>query len=202
MQNCYWHNLPHHIEPTDITYPDIGASYATKTGLGKPILWEHALRHNHEFVVIHAQHVGAQPCWVWQIFFKAYARSWPKSDFWHNLPRLPLHVCCCICCIIDAVCYVRCLLLQCVYYYCSMSLLNHQPFLSLVLTCLRGKEEQRTEFVGQLEPQFAIFIEKAKEVCCTTHHRPVRYCNIRCTTHHGPVRYCNIRCTTHHRICP
>lgn len=37
--------------------------------------------------------------------------------------------------------------------FCSMSLLSQQPFLSLVLTCLKGQDEQREGLLTSLYSQ-------------------------------------------------
>lgn len=38
-------------------------------------------------------------------------------------------------------------------FLCSMSLLSQQPFLSLVLTCLKGQDEQREGLLTSLQNQ-------------------------------------------------
>lgn len=51
---------------------------------------------------------------------------------------------------------------------CSMSLLSQQPFLSLVLTCLKGQDEQRegllTSLYSQVQQVSTLVIPKFKEV--------------------------------------
>ena len=39
--------------------------------------------------------------------------------------------------------------------YKSTSLLSHQPFLQLILTCLKGQDEQREGLLQSLHTQFA-----------------------------------------------
>jgi len=41
-----------------------------------------------------------------------------------------------------------------------MSLLNHQPFLSLVLTCLKGHDEQREGILTSLQSQLVVFVDR------------------------------------------
>lgn len=48
---------------------------------------------------------------------------------------------------------------------CSTSLLGNQPFLSVVLTCLRGQDEQREGLLKSLHDQLEKFVTSAKEVC-------------------------------------
>lgn len=48
----------------------------------------------------------------------------------------------------------------------SSSLLSHQPFLSLVLTCLKGQDEQREDLLASLHSQLAQFLQATKEVQC------------------------------------
>ncbi|XP_064639525.1 mediator of RNA polymerase II transcription subunit 12-like protein isoform X2 [Lineus longissimus] len=45
----------------------------------------------------------------------------------------------------------------------STSLLGHQPFLSLVLNCLKGQDEQRENLLNSLHNQLEQFIQNAKE---------------------------------------
>jgi hypothetical protein len=47
----------------------------------------------------------------------------------------------------------------------STLLLGNQPFLSLVLTCLRGQDEQRQDLLKSLHDQLDKFVTNAKEVC-------------------------------------
>jgi mediator of RNA polymerase II transcription subunit 12 len=46
----------------------------------------------------------------------------------------------------------------------STLLLGNQPFLSLVLTCLRGQDEQRQDLLKSLHDQLDKFVTNAKEV--------------------------------------
>ncbi|XP_041350095.1 mediator of RNA polymerase II transcription subunit 12-like protein isoform X2 [Gigantopelta aegis] len=46
----------------------------------------------------------------------------------------------------------------------SKSLLGHQPFLSLVLTCLKGQDEQREGLLNSLHSQLEKFINNTKEL--------------------------------------
>ena len=50
-------------------------------------------------------------------------------------------------------------------FHCSTSLLGNQPFLSVVLTCLRGQDEQREGLLKSLHDQLEKFVTNAKEVC-------------------------------------
>nr|XP_006824481.1 PREDICTED: mediator of RNA polymerase II transcription subunit 12-like protein-like [Saccoglossus kowalevskii] len=45
----------------------------------------------------------------------------------------------------------------------SMSLLSHQPFLSLVLTCLKGQDEQREGLLTSLQTQLTQFLQSPKD---------------------------------------
>ena len=45
----------------------------------------------------------------------------------------------------------------------SISLLGHQPFLSLVLTCLKGQDEQREGLLKSLHEQLEKFVNNTKE---------------------------------------
>lgn len=49
------------------------------------------------------------------------------------------------------------------YYYNSTALLSLQPFLALVLTCLRGQDEQREGLLNSLNSQIEKFVNNAKE---------------------------------------
>ena len=51
------------------------------------------------------------------------------------------------------------------WFCCSTSLLGNQPFLSVVLTCLRGQDEQREGLLKSLHDQLEKFVTNAKEVC-------------------------------------
>ena len=44
-----------------------------------------------------------------------------------------------------------------------MSLLNHQPFLSLVLTCLKGNDGHREGILSSLQSQLEKFIQAAQD---------------------------------------
>lgn len=46
---------------------------------------------------------------------------------------------------------------------CSKSLLSHQPFLCLILTCLKGQDEQREVLLNSLLSQMERFINNCKE---------------------------------------
>ena len=46
---------------------------------------------------------------------------------------------------------------------CSTALLSLQPFLSLLLTCLRGQDEQREGLLSSLHGQIEKFVNNAKE---------------------------------------
>ena len=46
----------------------------------------------------------------------------------------------------------------------SQSLLGHQSFLSLVLSCLRGQDEQREFLLRALMTQMEVFISNAKDM--------------------------------------
>nr|CAD7411497.1 unnamed protein product [Timema cristinae] len=46
----------------------------------------------------------------------------------------------------------------------SSSLLNHQPFLSLVLTCLKGQDDQREGLLTSLHSQLSQFLQLNKDV--------------------------------------
>ena len=48
--------------------------------------------------------------------------------------------------------------------YFSKSLLSHQPFLSLILTCLKGQDEQREGLLNSLLTQLEKFISSFKEM--------------------------------------
>ena len=50
------------------------------------------------------------------------------------------------------------------YLFFSKSLLGHQPFLSLILTCLKGQDEQRECLLSSLHSQLEKFINNVKEV--------------------------------------
>lgn len=50
----------------------------------------------------------------------------------------------------------------------SMSLLNHQPFLALVLTCLKGNDNQREGMLSSLQSQLDKFVSCAMEDCLPT----------------------------------
>jgi len=54
---------------------------------------------------------------------------------------------------------------------CSTSLLGNQPFLSVVLTCLHGQDEQREGLLKSLHDQLEKFVTSAKEVCCSVLYR-------------------------------
>ena len=56
--------------------------------------------------------------------------------------------------------------LFCVYF--SKSLLSHQPFLSLILTCLKGQDEQREGLLNSLLTQLEKFISSFKEMLVST----------------------------------
>jgi len=47
----------------------------------------------------------------------------------------------------------------------SSSLLSHQPFLSLVLTCLKGQDDQREGLLTSLHSQLNQFLMLSKDVC-------------------------------------
>lgn len=47
--------------------------------------------------------------------------------------------------------------------YCSIALLGHQPFLSLVLTCMKGQEDQRDALLRSLHDQLEKFVNNSKE---------------------------------------
>ena len=47
---------------------------------------------------------------------------------------------------------------------CSKSLLSHQPFLSLILTCLKGQDEQREFLLNSLLTQLEKFINSFREM--------------------------------------
>lgn len=49
-----------------------------------------------------------------------------------------------------------------------MSLLNHQPFLALVLTCLKGNDNQREGMLSSLQSQLDKFVSCAMEDCLPT----------------------------------
>ena len=51
----------------------------------------------------------------------------------------------------------------CVVVFGSISLLGHQPFLSLVLTCLKGQDEQREGLLKSLHEQLEKFVNNTKE---------------------------------------
>ena len=52
--------------------------------------------------------------------------------------------------------------------YFSKSLLSHQPFLSLILTCLKGQDEQREGLLNSLLTQLEKFISSFKEMLVST----------------------------------
>ena len=52
---------------------------------------------------------------------------------------------------------------MCVVVFGSISLLGHQPFLSLVLTCLKGQDEQREGLLKSLHEQLEKFVNNTKE---------------------------------------
>lgn len=54
-----------------------------------------------------------------------------------------------------------------IWFHCSTSLLGNQPFLSVVLTCLRGQDEQREGLLKSLHDQLEKFVTSAKEVRIT-----------------------------------
>lgn len=49
------------------------------------------------------------------------------------------------------------------FFPCSKSLLSHQPFLCLILTCLKGQDEQREVLLNSLLNQMERFINNCKE---------------------------------------
>ena len=49
-------------------------------------------------------------------------------------------------------------------FICSKSLLSHQPFLSLILTCLKGQDEQREFLLNSLLTQLEKFINSFREM--------------------------------------
>ena len=49
----------------------------------------------------------------------------------------------------------------------STSLLSHQPFLSLVLTCLKGQDDQREGLLTSLHNQLTQYIQLSKDVSWT-----------------------------------
>ena len=51
----------------------------------------------------------------------------------------------------------------------SQSLLGHQPFLSLVQTCLKGQDEQREGLLNSLMSQLEKFINNTKEILVSLH---------------------------------
>lgn len=55
-------------------------------------------------------------------------------------------------------------LIELLLFVCSKSLLGHQPFLSLILTCLKGQDEQRECLLSSLHSQLEKFINNVKEV--------------------------------------
>ena len=58
---------------------------------------------------------------------------------------------------------LTCLKGVCVVVFGSISLLGHQPFLSLVLTCLKGQDEQREGLLKSLHEQLEKFVNNTKE---------------------------------------
>ena len=58
----------------------------------------------------------------------------------------------------------RTLLTPCCCVCYSQSLLGHQPFLSLVQTCLKGQDEQREGLLNSLMSQLEKFINNTKEI--------------------------------------
>lgn len=50
----------------------------------------------------------------------------------------------------------------------SSSLLSHQPFLSLVLTCLKGQDDQREGLLTSLQTQLTQYIQLSKDVSLLT----------------------------------
>ena len=58
-----------------------------------------------------------------------------------------------------------------------MSLLNHQPFLALVLTCLKGHDEQREGILSSLQSQLDKFVTCATEDSLPTdsYHKQLMY---------------------------
>ena len=45
-----------------------------------------------------------------------------------------------------------------------MSSVNHQPLLSLILTCLKGQDEQREGLLTSLQTQLTQFLQSPKDV--------------------------------------
>ena len=43
-------------------------------------------------------------------------------------------------------------------------MVNHQPLLSLILTCLKGQDEQREGLLTSLQTQLAQFLQSPKDV--------------------------------------
>lgn len=46
----------------------------------------------------------------------------------------------------------------------GQSLLSHQPFLSLILTCLKGQDDQREGLLTSLHSQLSQFLMMSKDV--------------------------------------
>lgn len=46
----------------------------------------------------------------------------------------------------------------------GQSLLSHQPFLSLILTCLKGQDDQRESLLSSLHSQLSQFLSMSKDV--------------------------------------
>lgn len=52
----------------------------------------------------------------------------------------------------------------------GQSLLSHQPFLSLILTCLKGQDDQREGLLTSLHSQLSQFIMMSKDVSKKLNH--------------------------------
>lgn len=57
----------------------------------------------------------------------------------------------------------------------GQSLLSHQPFLSLVLTCLKGQDDQRESLLSSLHSQLSQFLSMSKDVSIHIHIRTYKY---------------------------
>jgi len=80
----------------------------------------------------------------------------------------------------------------CLCCLCSTSLLGNQPFLSVVLTCLRGQDEQREGLLKSLHDQLEKFVTSAKEVCIS-----LVICCLEDILYYGVVKI--FTCSKYHR---
>ena len=86
---------------------------------------------------------------------------------------------------------------------CSMSLLNHQPFLALVLTCLKGHDEQREGILSSLQSQLDKFVTCATEDSLPTdsYHKQLMYEALQLRLSLVSTSYWAFTCSSNNLLC-